>query len=79
MEEKNEVNENKKMLGDFSCTMDQMDTDGENKTQIFYRCCSNYALWKIIVDIGIEDIWRRETQYSPELPRYNRSFVIDPE
>ena len=44
MEEKNEVNENKKMLGDFSCTMDQMDTDGENKTQIFYRCCSNYAL-----------------------------------
>ena len=34
MENKNEGNENKIILGDFSCTMDKMDRDGENKTQI---------------------------------------------
>ena len=33
MENKNEGNENKIMLGDFNCTMDKMDRYGENKTQ----------------------------------------------
>ena len=32
------------MLGDFNCTMNKMNRDGENKTQTLYRCCSNYAL-----------------------------------
>ena len=50
----------KVILGDFNCTMDKMDTDGENKTQRLYRCSSNYALSKLIVDNGLEDIWRRE-------------------
>ena len=35
MENKNEGNENKIILGDFNCTMDKMDRDGENKTQDF--------------------------------------------
>ena len=32
MENKNEGNENKIILGDFNCTMDKMETDGRNKT-----------------------------------------------
>ena len=41
MQNKNEGNENKIMLGDLNCTMDKIDRDGENKTQRLYRCCSN--------------------------------------
>ena len=33
MQNKNEGNENKIMLGDLNCTMDKIDRDGENKTQ----------------------------------------------
>ena len=60
MQNKNEGNENKIMLGDLRCTMDKTDRDGENKTQSLYGCCSNYALPKRIVDNGLEDLWRRE-------------------
>ena len=35
MENKNERNENKIILGDFNCTMDKMDRYGGNKTQNF--------------------------------------------
>ena len=48
------------MLGDFNCTMDKTDRDGGNKTQRLYRCCSDYALSKLIVDNGLIDLWRRE-------------------
>ena len=34
MENKNKENENKIIFEDFNCTMDKMDRDGENKTQI---------------------------------------------
>ena len=44
MQNKNEGNENKIIIGDLNCTMDKIDRDGENKTQILYRCCSNCAL-----------------------------------
>ena len=50
MENKNEEDENKIILGDFNCTMDKMDRYGGNKTQRIYRSCSNYAL---IVDNGL--------------------------
>ena len=33
MKNENEGNENKITLGDFNCTIDKMDVDGENKTQ----------------------------------------------
>ena len=59
MQNKNDGNENKIMLGDVNCTMDKIDRDGENKKQRLYRCCSNDALYKLIVDNGIEDLWRR--------------------
>ena len=75
MENKNEGNENKIKLGDFHRTMDKMHKDGENKTQRLYRCFSNYALSKLIVDNGLEDQWRRE---NPEFTRYDRSFGKDP-
>ena len=65
------------MLGDLNCTMDKIDRDGENKTERFYRCCSNYALPKLIVDNGIEDLWRRENPDSPKFIFYYRSFAKD--
>ena len=44
MQNKNEGNENKIILGGLNCTMDKIESDGKNKTQILYKCCSNYAL-----------------------------------
>ena len=41
MQNKNEGNENKIIIGDLHCTMDKIDRDGENRTQRLYRCCSN--------------------------------------
>ena len=74
MQNKNEENENKIMLGDLNCTMDKIERDGENKKQRL----SNYALSKLIVNNGIEDIWRRENPDSPEFTYYDRSFAKDP-
>ena len=59
MENKNEGNENKIILGDFNCTMDKMDRYGGNRTQRLYRCCSNYAL---IVDNGLRIYGEGRTQ-----------------
>ena len=56
MQNKNEGSENKIILGNLNCTMDKIDRNGENKTQILYRCCSNYALSKLFVDNGLEDL-----------------------
>ena len=77
MQNKNEGNENKIMLGVLNCTMDKIDRVGENNTQRLYRCCSNYALSKLIVDNGLEDLWRRENSDSPEFICYDRSFAKD--
>ena len=46
MQNKNEGNDNKIMLGDLNFTIDKIDRDDENKTQRLYRCCSNHALYK---------------------------------
>ena len=78
MENKNKGNENKIILEDFNCTMDKMGRDGENKTQRLYWCCSSYALSKLIVDNGLEGLWKRENPDSPEFTCYNRSFGKDP-
>ena len=78
MRNKNEANENKIMLGDLNCTMDKIDRDDENKAERLYRCCSNYALSKLIVDDGIEDLWSRENSDSPEFTGYDRSFAKNP-
>ena len=78
IQNKNEGNENKIMLGGLNCTMDKIDRDGENKTQRLYRCCSNYALSKLIMDNGLEDLRRSENPDSPEFTCCNRSFAKDP-
>ena len=78
MQNKNERNENKIMLGDLNCTMDKINRDGVKRTQRLYRCCSNYALSKLIVYNGLEDQWRRENPDSPEFTCYDRSFPKDP-
>ena len=77
MQNKNEGNENKIMLGVLNCTMDKIDRDGENKTQRLYRCCSNYTLSKRIVDNGLGDLWRRENLDSSGFICYDRSFAKD--
>ena len=59
MENKNQGNENKIILGDFNCTMDKMDKYGGNKTQRLYRCCSNYA---VIVGYGLRIYGEGRTQ-----------------
>ena len=53
MQNKNEGSENKIMLGNVNFTMNRRDRDGENKTKRLYRCCSSYALSKLIVDNGL--------------------------
>ena len=78
MQNKNEGNENKIILEYLNCTMDKIDRDGENKTQRLYRCCSNYARSKIIVDNGLEDLWGRENPDCPDVTCYDRSFAMDP-
>ena len=78
MENKDKGNENKIILEDFNCTMDKMGRDAEKKTQRLYWCCSSYALSKLIVDNGLEDLWKRENPDSPEFTCYNRSFGKDP-
>ena len=75
IENKNEGNEKKKkILGGFNCTKAKMDREGKNKTQRLYRCCFNHALSKLIVDYGLEDLWRMENPVSPEFTYCNRSF-----
>ena len=44
MENKSKGNENKIILGDSNCNMQEMDRDGGNKTQRLYKCGSNYTL-----------------------------------
>ena len=51
--------------------MDKMERDGKNKT--LYRCHFNYVLSKLIVDNGLEDLWRRENPDSSEFTCYDRS------
>ena len=50
--------------------MYKMERDGRNKT--LYKCYFNYALSKLIVDNGLEDLWKRETPDSSDFSRYNR-------
>ena len=57
--------------------MDIIDRNGENKTQRLYRCCYNYALSKLIVDNGLEDLSRKENPDSPGFTCYDRSFAKD--
>ena len=61
MENKSEGNESKVILGDLNCTLDKIDRDGGNKTQRIYRCGPNYALSKLIVDNGLEDLRRKHS------------------
>ena len=69
MKNKNEVNENKLMLGDFNCRVDKKERNGSNKT--LYKFHFSYALSKLIVDKEI--LWRRKNSDSSELACYNRS------
>ena len=55
--------------------MDKIDSDGENKKQRPYRCCSSYALSKPIMDDRLEDLWRRENPDSPEFTCYQGSRI----
>ena len=73
MENKNKRNKSKIKPGDINCIMDKMDRDGGNKAQRIYRCHSNYALSKLIVDNGLKNLWARENPDSSKFSRYDRS------
>ena len=73
IETRTEGNENKILLGDFNCTLDRMERDEGKKTRKNYRCHSTFALSKIVLDNGLEDLWRRENPDSSEFTRYDRS------
>ena len=73
MENKTQGNENKIMLVDFNSTMDKMNRGVGNKTQKLYRYRSKFALSKLIVDNGLEDLWRRENPDTSEFTCYDRS------
>ena len=60
-------------MGDFNCTLDKMDRDEGNKTCRCYRCHSTFALSKLILENGLEDLWRRENPDTSEFNGYNRS------
>ena len=73
IDHKFEENENKILLGDFNCTLNPMDRDERNNTQKRYRCHSNFALSKLILDQGLEDLWRRKNPDTSEFTRYDRT------
>ena len=49
-------NKYKIMLRKFNCAMDKIASDGGNKIQRLYRCGSNYALAKLVVDNGLQNL-----------------------
>ena len=79
MKNENKGNENKIILEEFNCAMDNMESDSEKKTKRFFWCCSSYALSKLIVDKGLKDLWRKENPNFSESIRYDRPFGKDSE
>ena len=66
------------MFGVLNCTMDKIDRDGENKTKDFIGAVPvPIMLSKLIVDNGLEDLWRRENSDFPNFICYDRSFAKD--
>ena len=57
IESKTQGNENKIIMGDFNCNLDKIDRDKGNKTHKRYRCHSNFALSKLVLENGLEDLW----------------------
>ena len=74
MNNKFKGNENKIIIGDFNCTLDKMDRDEGNKTKKCYRCHSNFALPKLIMENGLENLWRRESPDVFQFTRYDGSL-----
>ena len=62
VENKTKGNENKIIYGDFNCTKNKKDGDSEIKAQRLYWCCSNYALSKLIVEMGFRVYGKVRTQ-----------------
>lgn len=65
----NEGNENKIMLGDFNSAVDKIDRNGGNKTHRLCRCHSDYAMSKLVVGNGFEDLLRKENPKSSPTKR----------
>ena len=64
-------------FGVLNCTMNKINSDGGDETHILYRCCPNNAFFKLIVDNGLEDLWRRENPDSSEFICCDRYFAKD--
>ena len=55
-----------------------MDRDEGNKTQKCYRCHSNFALFKLIMENVLEDLWRKENPGTSEFTRFDISSGTRP-
>ena len=73
MENECQGNGNKITIGDFNFTVDKISRDEWNKTQKRYRCHSHFALSKLIMEDGLEDLWRWQNPDTSEFNRYDRS------
>ena len=71
IQDKTQGNENKIIIADFNCTLDQKDRDEGNKTNRRYRCHSTFALSKLIMENWLEDLWRRENLDASEFTHYD--------
>ena len=62
MQNKNEGNENKIILGDLNCTMDKIDRDGENKTKYFIGAVPIMSCLKSLWIMGLRIYGEGRTQ-----------------
>ena len=67
------------ILANFNCTIDKKGRDGGNKTQRLYRCGSNYALSKIIMDNELEDLWEGRTKILLKSSTTTDPLALDPQ
>ena len=73
MDNKFKGKENKIIMGDFNCTLNMIDSDERKKTQKRYRCHSNFVFSRLIMENGLEDLWKRENPDISEFTRYDRT------
>ena len=78
MENKNEGNENKIILGYLNSTVGTMDRDDENKTKDLIDAVPIMPCQNSKLDNGLKDLFRRENPDSLEFTHYDRSFGNDP-
>ena len=78
MENENEGNESKTLLENFNCTKDKMEREMMEIKHRLYRSCFIYALSKLNVDNGLENLWKKENQIPLSSPATIDLLAQDP-